>query len=341
MLRRITERIRPGAPKQQALLNIMLANIITGIRADDLDAGACRSRIHRAALKFEEGGFVSSEKLYRFLVDEMQTDSSGWYSRKPDIGTNLDDLLLCVADQWGLAAWMGAPGTDLYKDAEQARRACRELTEALEAARRDRDWSNPLFARSVGKPSMDGMPARPLWLTPLMGPVAEIVDRAVDAPDSRWANRLCGLLGLSHIRLGSPVVAVILDRTVSDLAFDRAARLAGPTSLEAGGFQHYRHHPQRRAEEASGFGLTYELDPIERKRSGTPAIAGACEAVRSPMTVQDVLEFVYVGQTAADPPYDREPKADFLRTVGANLPLKMLLEAVGREVGMWESQDRA
>lgn len=335
MLQAVLEKLQGHRSKKQQILQVMLANLASGLKCDDICVDECRVRLGRAVATFNARRYQTPDRFYSLLLDEMQANSEGWYTRQPNLTAHMDDLLLCVADHWGLAAWMNAPGSGLYKDADQAAKACETLNDLLDSD----DDDDPRLKISIGKPADGEMPARPLWLTPFHGELASLIDDAATEPSPRLANRMCAALGLSHISLGSPVIAVVLDATVTTLSEDGGPRIAGPTSLEAGGFKHYRHYPNPRAGTVDGFGRTYELNAAERSRADERKPFGAPEAVRPPMVVRDALEFVYIGQTAVEPNYDRKLDAGFLSTVGADASLATLMETIGRAVNMWEHDE--
>ena len=335
MLQAVLEKMQGRRSRKQPILQVMLANIASGLQCDDIHIEKCRARLGRVVATFNARRYSTPDRFYDLLLDEMQADSDGWYARQPNLNAHMDDLLLCVADHWGLAAWMGVPGSGIYKDADQAAKACETLNDLLVSA----DHDDPRLSVSIGKPSDGDMPARPLWLTPFQGELASLIDGAASEPSPRFANRMCATLGLSHISLGSPVVAVILDATISTLSVKSEPRIAGPTSLEAGGFRHYRHYPNPRSAGVDGFGRTYELSAAERSSADETKPFGAPEAVRPPMLVKNALEFVYMGQTAREPVYDRKLDAGFLSIIGADASLATLMETVGRAVNMWEHDE--
>jgi hypothetical protein len=264
----------------------------------------------------------------------------GWYERQPDLNGHLDARMACVADHFGLAAWMLEPENLAFKDAARAARACQTLNDVLEFARANREWGDSRLRQSIGKPKTDDVPARPLWLTPFANEIERLVEAAVDGPSSHLANRACALLGLSHIRPGSPVIVAITSGTARDLLAVSDARIAGPTSLEAGGFEHYRHYPGL-SHGADGFGRTYELDLQKRAAAMAATPFGAPEAVRPPMRVSDILEFVYLGNTAVEPRYDRVADSEFLACIKANAPLSELMKTVGEFTDLWDADASA
>jgi hypothetical protein len=150
-----------------------------------------------------------------------------------------------------------------------------------------------------------GRENRPLWLTPLRGEVADLLEKADDSfctmvDRATYARRIVALLGLSHIEPTAEVLVMVTNETIGNLLYERPddraeTGPAGSTAIEARG--HRRFRPWPRDTDSSPFGRTFDTDDKARKEAG--AAHGAPEIVRPRMAMGEFSRCVYLGPLTA------------------------------------------
>lgn len=332
-LTEVSRIMNSGSAENGRLLSILLANIRRGLERGDISEDACRARLWRVSSDFVGLKLPTYDVFCQLLITEFDWNTGEWYCRTPNLSSHLSERMVTTADYRGLAAWMGKPDSTAWRAPALAKRACAELTRIVTAPRSP-GAMHPASQRSIGIPAIRGKPARPLWLTPFAGETRTVVEAARHSSSTALADRLCAVLGLSHIAPGSPVVAVITRETVRDLIAETSARLSGPTSLEAGGFRHYRHFPTDRSHAGDGYGRTYELDKATRDSFAPGSDYGAPEAVRRPMRVEQMSEFVFVGCASASPGYEREIDDAFCDLITEGSTITQMVSLLASDLGL-------
>jgi hypothetical protein len=149
-----------------------------------------------------------------------------------------------------------------------------------------------------------GRADRPVWFTPLVGEVAEIVEEAADpfctpAKRANCARRVVAVLGLSHIQPTTELLAMVTRATIGDLHYEQPDDPpthwpAGSTAIEARGHRRFRAWPRR---DVNPFGRTFDIDDAKRAEAGH--LHGVPEVVRPRLEIAAFERCVFLGTFSA------------------------------------------
>jgi hypothetical protein len=178
-----------------------------------------------------------------------------------------------------------------------------------------RDICSTLPRRVLGAGHTLGLPGRAVWLTPACEPILSHLDRARAlakeggriAEEPRYstiADTVWEYLGLSQYAVDTCLVAAVTKLPIRSLFAlppgPGGGAVMGPSVIEGGTHTRWRHWPE-------DYGKTYQL------YSGKDD-AGLAEAVRRPLALEEVDEFIYLGKVTKE--YD-EGSAAFAQAIGA------------------------
>ena len=243
------------------------------------------------------------DSLYNDMVkilDARISDAHFLATERP-VTCNLDLPAVVIVTHVAMRIWLGLPKSDFMPEID-------ELTAM-------RDACPDLPARIRHKGQTLGRPDRAIWITPLYKPIADYLDRARDlardphkpANDPSFAtivDTAWELLGLSQYEAETCLVAVITNRTIRELLSlppgPSGCAVMGPSVIEGGTHTRWRHWSE-------DYGRTYRLF------SGS-ATAGLAEAVRRPVPLEEVAEFLYLGSVTRR--YGEDNQA-FAQAIGA------------------------
>jgi hypothetical protein len=130
-------------------------------------------------------------------------------------------------------------------------------------------------------------------------------------------------MGLSQYGRGINLIALVSTDTIGDLIGDGPAStsrahsgkppIMGPSVLEGRCHRRWRHWPQL-------YGRTFQLNDA---RGGSERdSSGADEAVRKPIPLDEIGDFVYIGQTSTS---YMESDGLFARMIGVESPVSSIL----------------
>jgi hypothetical protein len=188
--------------------------------------------------------------------------------------------------------------------------------------------------------SVVGRPKAILWLTPLSGMIATLVERAATAMASDVEHLEALDIGaMARNRLGlwkkrSPDHAVALVTRKSYAAYldELGQRMKAPTVLDAEGYDRFRHWPTPRNNPADmlGRGRTYELDPVVRNMERP--LDGAPEIVAPPLPFEEIESIVYLGPFGHPPGCNPEDERlcylEFANEVAGGAPLTAVVAEI-------------
>jgi len=304
----------PDNPIDERRLRAYFANMLRAVEVGHTQVDACRKRVEETLgllPVIAAPGPLTWEACYSALMTaiEAASDSDFYQVRDPvDDDLDLRAVTFQIADRSTLRIWLDGPANAL------------SLVKAVRTG-------TTRAGQTVGRPR------RAVWLTPLKGPVADLIDRARDKHGSNLAKEVRDSLANSAWKAGSMVVAFITRGTIRNLGFLAAAREraeiaigpVGPTVVEAGVHKHFRHWPRQRAA-TDRYGRTYHFDPRVRGAAVPAGAYGMPEAVRSPIPLSQFGDCVVIGRLSAGACQIKEPDEAFLQAIDATEPPLNLLQ---------------
>lgn len=185
-----------------------------------------------------------------------------------------------------------------------------------------------------------GRPKAIVWLTPLSGAIATLVDRAKRAITT-GAERLEELdigttarnrLGLWKKRSPDHAIALVTRKTYEAYLDELGQMIKAPTVIDAEGYDRFRHWPSPRTDSADklGCGRTYELDPVVRDRERP--LHGAPEIVAPPIPLREIDSIVYLGPFGNPPGCNAEEERlsylEFAKEVAGGQTLAAVVDEI-------------
>jgi hypothetical protein len=317
-LRELADQIdlSAGSPAQ---LRVALFNFVRGIEQGYNRSGfEHRLKEWLVEIRAEAAGLsIGAEQLHSILHHTLEeyVGDGHFLTTGRIVQSDLDCKAVSFCTEGALPFWLPIAADKLKNNPVEVRNCC-EL----------------LKRRGYRPGQIAGKEWDAFWLTPLTGEVEVIVDRARelnqigtwehDSEYCEMAKDARNLLGLSQY--GPPTIffALITKKNIRELLVpedgqDAGAHplIMGPSILEGRCHGRWRHWSEL-------YGRTFQLSPKRRA-----ADCGVPEAVRKPLSLDEIEDFVYVGQLrlAAQ---DDDKDEDFARSIGAVQEVKDLLQSL-------------
>lgn len=279
----------PPDDHNEALLQGVLSNLVTGFNLGHINRATLRSRVDKLVEIFMAESLKDRSRLWAALVAAMDAfREADHYLRGEVLDQYLDfPAVTLQSDAWGAAGgwWLGASAT--AKTIADKFRSCRGQV---------------------------GAPNKAIWLTPYTGEIEDICLSAQSSALTRIernaiVTRAIAKLGLCNFHSNEGVLALITEATIGELVARGLGGVGmppmGSTAIEARCHPRFRPWPRPdptdRDKAPDHYGRTYDLDPDHRVISSPPRHHGAPEAARTAMDISEFAACIYLGEVPATP----------------------------------------
>lgn len=326
LLEELADRIVGPISKEGAdwALRVILVNFDRGILQSKTRHEGFKDRLDKwgaaASANFEP---ISVDRLHTLMREVLLTDVADRHFLDTDrpITCNLESKAFTIVTHDAVRSWAGWKASEFPPDVHELEKI--------------RQWCGRPARGGVLDHRTLGLPSRAIWLTPERGPLFDLLERARAlnrdpnrrADDERFstiADDLWLYLGLSQYECETCLIAAVTRRTLGELLElppgPDGGKVMGPSVLEGGTHTRWRHWPE-------DFGRTYMLC------SGS-SDAGAAEAVRRPLPLEEVEEFIYLGPVTL--PYG-ETNAAFAQAIGVTDEVPQLVRKLARRLAALRS----
>lgn len=299
-----------GAPSSNcSRLRVTLFNVRLGLHRRHIDRDATRTVFRNLLAELDEdareGVDLHVDWAYAKLAKTLATDGPGlFFSRSERLSEYVDQRPLTFQPSWAFKFW-------LDDSAHESRN--REHT-AADVITLIGMFKEPSHRRPGAKVGRSG---EVLWLTPIVGEVREVVDKALQCrheggaralESEHYAQRLRDLLGLERRVHPERAVILVAEETIGELQ-ETAARaadnrqasrrtLCAPTLFDAGDYPRYRHWPYHAKAREPDYGRTWDLAVGAHAQRG----CGAPELVSEPISVEAFSRMESLGPIHSPPP---------------------------------------
>ena len=284
-------------------MRVTLSNFLKGYMQGPFRDGFARRLETWLDEVIKEGSPTDVSKLHSLLFETLEKGiiDDCFLRTGRVVDTKLDSKAVCVVTHNPLPFWLSGFRSDNPAD---IRSACEHLQ-----------------ARKYVTGEKVGKPGDALWLTPLTGEITHLIDRAkrltsrgVAASSPEYtdiASEARNLLGLSQYTPPICLIALVSEKTIGELLQPGQPVIMGPSVIEGRCHPRWRHWPEL-------YGRAYQLNA--RKRAYPESEAH--EAVRSPLPLDDVSEFVFLGPIAVSP---KESDKTFAKVTNSDTGVRELL----------------
>ncbi len=275
-----------------SLLRATLFNIHVGLDRRHLDPAAVRDVFDDmldvlGTTRARRGSPPDIDEAYRILAEVLTTAGPRlFFARTDPINNHVDCRLVTIQPSWAFGFWLDGLS-------HEARTGIHTAAVAHQVVQLFAQRENRLPGARIG------IPGEPLWLTPSIGAVRQMIDMAFQAQydagygaleGADYAQRLRDLLGLQKRTYPDRTVAMIASNTVGELqasAVSAAATaaaegrpirrpLAAPTQFDARDYPRFRHWPFADGQVEHDYGRTWDLaDDAGDELGGAPELVSA------------------------------------------------------------------